>query len=86
LPQFVSPDDEHNVLETFRELKIKLNTEKRTVHHVGHLPRRLFPKSLPKKSGNLNLLELSGPVQPCNEIAFTTIAWVNIPRASVAQE
>ena len=26
LTQFVSPDDEHDVLETFRELKIKINT------------------------------------------------------------
>jgi hypothetical protein len=27
LAQFVSPDDEHDVLETCRELKIKINTE-----------------------------------------------------------
>ena len=26
LTQFVSPDDEHNVLETCRELKMKINT------------------------------------------------------------
>jgi hypothetical protein len=26
LTQFVSPDDEHDVLETRRELKIKINT------------------------------------------------------------
>ena len=26
LTQFVSPDDEHDVLKTFRELKIKMNT------------------------------------------------------------
>jgi hypothetical protein len=26
LTQFVSPDDEHDVLETSRELKIKINT------------------------------------------------------------
>ena len=39
LTQFVSPDDEHDVLEICRELKI--NTEKRTVLHVGHLPRIL---------------------------------------------
>jgi len=26
LTQFVSPDDEHNVLETCRELKIYINT------------------------------------------------------------
>ena len=26
LPQFVSPDDEHDVLETCRELKIEINT------------------------------------------------------------
>ena len=26
LTQFVSPDDEHSVLETCRELKIKINT------------------------------------------------------------
>jgi hypothetical protein len=28
LTQFVSPDDEHDVLETCRELKIKINTQK----------------------------------------------------------
>jgi len=39
LTQFVSPDDEHDVLETCRELKIKINTQKRIVRHVGHLPR-----------------------------------------------
>ena len=33
LTQFVSPDDQHDVLETCRELKI--NTWKRTVCHVG---------------------------------------------------
>jgi hypothetical protein len=37
LTQFVSPDDEHDVLETYRELKI--NTQKRIVRQVGHLPR-----------------------------------------------
>jgi len=37
--QFVSPDDEHDVLETCRELKIKISTQKRIVGHVGHLPR-----------------------------------------------
>jgi hypothetical protein len=37
--QFVSPDDEHDVLETCRELKIKINTWKIIVRHVGHLPR-----------------------------------------------
>jgi hypothetical protein len=37
LTQFVSPDDEHDVLETRRELKI--NIYKRIVRHVGHLPR-----------------------------------------------
>jgi len=26
LTRYVSPDDEHDVLETFRELKIKINT------------------------------------------------------------
>ena len=26
LTQFVSPDDEHDVLETCRELKLKINT------------------------------------------------------------
>ena len=26
LTQFVSPDDEHDVLETFKQLKIKINT------------------------------------------------------------
>jgi len=26
LTQFVSPDDEHDVLETCRELKVKINT------------------------------------------------------------
>jgi hypothetical protein len=39
LTQFVSPDDKHDVLETCRELKIKINTQKRIVRHVGHLPR-----------------------------------------------
>jgi hypothetical protein len=39
LALFVSPDDEHDVLETCRELKIKINTWKRIVLHVGHLPR-----------------------------------------------
>jgi len=39
LTQFVSPDDEHDVLETWRELKIKINTQKRIVHRVGHLSR-----------------------------------------------
>ena len=39
LTQFVSPDDEHYVLETCRELKIKINTYKGIVHHVGHLSR-----------------------------------------------
>ena len=28
LTQFVSPDDEHDVLETCRELKIKINIQK----------------------------------------------------------
>jgi predicted Fe-S protein YdhL (DUF1289 family) len=42
LIQFVSPDDEHDVLETCRELKIKINTQKRIVRHVGHLPRINF--------------------------------------------
>ena len=36
LTQFVSPDDEH---ETCRELKIKINTQKRIMRHDGHLPR-----------------------------------------------
>jgi hypothetical protein len=40
LTQFVSPDDEHEVLETCRELKIKINTWKRIVRHVGHLPTK----------------------------------------------
>jgi len=39
LTQFVSPDDEHDVLETCRELKIKIITWKGIVRHVGHLPR-----------------------------------------------
>ena len=41
LTQYVSPDEEHDVLETCRELKIKLkiNTQKRIVCHVDHLPR-----------------------------------------------
>ena len=38
LTQFVSPDDEHDVLETCRKLKIRINTLKRIVRHVGHLP------------------------------------------------
>ena len=40
MTQSDSPDDEHDVLETCRELKIKINTQKRIVRHVGHLPRR----------------------------------------------
>jgi hypothetical protein len=28
LTQFVTPDDEHDVLETSRELKLKINTKK----------------------------------------------------------
>jgi hypothetical protein len=36
---FVSPDEEHDVLDTCRELKIKINTYKRIVRHVGHLSR-----------------------------------------------
>jgi hypothetical protein len=36
---FVSPDDEHDALETCRELNIKVNTQERIVRHVGHLPR-----------------------------------------------
>jgi hypothetical protein len=39
LTQFVSPDDEHDVLETWGELKIKINTLKRIVRRVGHSPR-----------------------------------------------
>jgi len=39
LTQFVSPDDEHDVLKTCRELKIKINTKKRTVPYVRYLPR-----------------------------------------------
>jgi len=39
LTQFVSPDDTHDVLETCRELKIKINTQKRIVRHVGHFQR-----------------------------------------------
>jgi hypothetical protein len=33
LTHFVSPDDAHDVLETCRELKIKINTEKNCVSH-----------------------------------------------------
>jgi len=39
LTQCVPPDDEHDVLERCRELKIKINTYKRIVRHAGHLPR-----------------------------------------------
>ena len=39
MTQFVSPDDEHDVLETRRVLKIKINTQKRIVRHVVHLSR-----------------------------------------------
>jgi len=40
LTKFVSTnDDEHDVLEARRELKIKINIQKRIVLHVGHLPR-----------------------------------------------
>jgi len=35
----LSPDDGHDVLETCSELKIKINTKKRNVRHVGHVPR-----------------------------------------------
>ena len=38
LKQFVSPDDENDVLETCRELKIKIH-RKEFVPHVGHLSR-----------------------------------------------
>jgi len=38
LTHFDSPDDEHDVLETRRELKIQINTLKRIVRH-SHLPR-----------------------------------------------
>jgi len=38
LTQFVSPDDEHNVLETCRVKNINKYIEK-IVRHVGHLPR-----------------------------------------------
>jgi hypothetical protein len=34
----VSPDDEHHVLETCRELEINKYTEKNLVHQVGYLP------------------------------------------------
>jgi len=40
--QFLSPDDEHDVLETCRELQIKINTWKRIVRHIGHLPRTVL--------------------------------------------
>jgi hypothetical protein len=49
LTQFVSPDDEHDVLETCREVKIKINTLKIIVRHVGHLPRIITVSAL----GNL---------------------------------
>jgi len=39
LTQFFSPDDEHDMLETCTELKIEINTKKRIVGHIGHLPR-----------------------------------------------
>jgi hypothetical protein len=39
LTQFVSPDEEHDVLETCRGLKIKINTQKMIVRHVGQLPK-----------------------------------------------
>jgi hypothetical protein len=42
LTQFLSPDDEHDVLETRTELKMKINTQKRIVRHIGHLPRILI--------------------------------------------
>ena len=40
LIQFVSPDDEHDVLETRRELKTKINTQK------GICASRSFTKNL----------------------------------------
>jgi len=39
--QSVTPDDEHDMLETCRELKIKINTLKRIVRQVGQLPRHI---------------------------------------------
>jgi len=39
LTQFVSPDDEHDVLETCRELKNINKYIEKIVRHVGHLPR-----------------------------------------------
>jgi len=39
LTQFVCPDDEHDVFEICRELKIRVNTLKGIVRHVEHLPR-----------------------------------------------
>jgi hypothetical protein len=38
---FVSPEDEHKVLETCRELKRKINTLKKLVRQVAHLPEIL---------------------------------------------
>jgi hypothetical protein len=59
LTQFVSPDDEHDVIETCRELKIKINTYKRIVRHVGHLPRiRCYMLHvLPEASVSLSFVE-----------------------------
>jgi len=41
LTQFVSPDDEHDVLETCREFKNKNKHIERIVRYVGHLPRNI---------------------------------------------
>jgi hypothetical protein len=50
LTQFVSSDDEHDVLEKCTELKIKINTWKIIVRHVGHLPRIISLKEIKYKN------------------------------------
>jgi hypothetical protein len=60
LTQFVSPDDEHDVLETCRELKIKINTYKRIVRHAGHLPRTTQKQKILSYFGRSNSLNVSG--------------------------
>jgi len=42
LTQFVSPDDEHDVLETRKELKIKINTQKGICASCWSFTKNLF--------------------------------------------
>jgi hypothetical protein len=49
LIQFVSPDDEHDVLETCRELKVKINRVNHAV--IGHL-REIFSFLRSRRQGS----------------------------------